>query len=86
MDAGYFVECGDVLTNKLGLTDPVELQNREYQITTAKTLDILDQDPPTILDFDYLLSLHGALFGDIYDFAGNLAPLTALYSKIIEKI
>lgn len=22
MDAGYFVECGDCLSNKLGLTDP----------------------------------------------------------------
>ena len=72
MDAGYFVECGDVLANELGISDPAELQEREYQITTAKTLDILDQNPPTILDFDYLLSLHGALFGDIYDFAGKV--------------
>ena len=72
MDAGYFVECGDVLTNKLGITDPAELQEREYQITTAKTLDVLNQDPPSVLDFDYLLSLHGALFGDIYDFAGQV--------------
>lgn len=72
MEAGYFVECGDVLANKLGLSDPAELQEREYQITTAKTLDILDCTPPKVLDFAYLLSLHAALFGDIYDFAGKI--------------
>lgn len=72
MDAGYFVECGDVLDNKLGITDPAELQEREYQVTTVKTFDVLDQNPPTVLGFDYLLSLHGVLFGDIYDFAGKV--------------
>lgn len=72
MDAGYFVECGDCLTNKLGLTDSAKLQEREYQITTAKTLDVLDEDPPAVLDFDYLLKLHARLFGDIYDFAGKV--------------
>ena len=72
MDAGYFVECGDILANKLGISDPAELQEREYQISATKTLDILNATPPAILDFDYLLSLHGALFGDIYDFAGKI--------------
>lgn len=72
MDAGYFVECGDVLANKLGITDPAELQEREYQITATKTSDVLSEDPPSVLDFDYLLGLHGTLFGDIYDFAGQV--------------
>lgn len=93
MDAGYFVECGDVLANKLGITNPAELQEREYLITTAKTLDILNQDPPSILDFDYLLSLHGTLFGDIYDFAGQVrtvniskpdSPVPFAYADYIE--
>lgn len=72
MDAGYFVECGDCLSNKLGLTDPAALQEREYQITAAKTLDVLAETPPAVLDFDYLLNLHARLFGDIYDFAGQV--------------
>lgn len=72
MNAGYFVECGDCLSNKLGLTDPAELQEREYQITAAKTLDVLDETPPVVLDFDYLLNLHAYLFGEIYDFAGKI--------------
>lgn len=93
MDAGYFVECGDVLTNKLGITDPAKLQEREYQITAAKTADILNEDPPSILDFNYLLSLHGALFDDIYDFAGKIrtaniakpdSPVPFAYADYIE--
>ena len=72
MDSGYFVECGDCLANKLDISDPAELQEREYQISAAKTLDVLAQDPPSILDFDYYLKLHQTLFSDIYDFAGKI--------------
>lgn len=72
MDAGYFVECGDCLSNKLGISDPAELQKREYQISAEVAGRILAKNPPAVFDFDYLLSLHGALFGDIYGFAGKI--------------
>ncbi len=93
MDAGYFVECGDCLANKLNISDSAELQEREYQISAAKTLDVLAEDPPRVLDFDYLLSLHGTLFGDIYDFAGKIrtvniakpdSPVPFAYADYIE--
>lgn len=72
MDAGYFVECGDCLVNKLGISDPAELQEREYQITAERASQILIENPPRVLDFGYLLSLHARLFGDVYDFAGQV--------------
>lgn len=88
MDAGYFVGCGDVLINKLGITDPAELQEREYQIITAKTLDILDQictNAGYAIDFN-LATREEILAADTAAFAGNLAPLTTLYTKIVEKL
>lgn len=71
-DVGYFVECGDVLSNKLGITDPQELQETEYRLTADKTAEALTDDIPQTPDFAYFLSLHQKLFGDVYDFAGKL--------------
>lgn len=72
MDLGYFVETGEVLTNKLGISDATELENAEYAITDEKLGEALVNEHSKVFDLDYLLHLHKSLFEDIYDFAGKL--------------
>lgn len=68
---GYFVEVDGVLENKLGITDPAELEAREYDITAQRISEILLSKIPEKPDFNYLLELHRRLFEDVYDFAGK---------------
>lgn len=69
---GYFVETGETLANKLGITDAKELESVEYDLTAKKTQEILKSDTPKVFDFQLLLDLHEALFSEIYDFAGKV--------------
>ena len=48
MFEGYFTEQDDVLENKLGITDPVELKQVESTIVALRTSEIL-QNPPKFL-------------------------------------
>jgi cell filamentation protein len=68
--ADYFVDGGDVLENKLGITDAAELKAKEQEIVTNRTGDILEENP-TVFDLGYLLHVHKILFDEIYDFAGE---------------
>lgn len=72
MDAGYFVETGDVLENKLGISDAAELEKAEYNITDDKLAEALVSLHPSVFDFKCLLDLHKFLFEDIYEFAGKV--------------
>ena len=67
-----FIPGTDVLANKLGITDPATLRQREYTLTADIETQILDgQLPiPRTYDADHLRALHAALFDDIYDWAG----------------
>lgn len=71
-DPGYFVEVGDVLTNKLGISDSEQLANIEYDITAKKSQEVIKGFRPTKLDFQCLLDVHKHLFEDIYDFSLDL--------------
>lgn len=71
-EPGYFVECGDAMPNKLGISDAQELENIEYDITARNTQKVLQQPCPKVFDFNLLLDLHRQLFEDIYDFAGKI--------------
>ncbi len=91
-DGGYFVEIGEALKNKLGLTDPKELESYEYDITAKHISEVLLSKPPKQPNFEYLLSLHRQLFGEIYDFAGKIrkvniskpdSPVPFCYSDFI---
>lgn len=71
-DAGYFVETGDILENKLGISDADELEKAEYNITDDKLAEALVSLHPSVFDFKCLLGLHKFLFEDIYEFAGKV--------------
>ncbi len=71
-DAGYFVETGETLANKLGISDAQELASAEYRITNEQTGKILANFRPTTFDFSCLQDIHRQLFEEIYDFAGKV--------------
>ena len=63
------------LENKLGLTNSADLAREEERISKKRALELYDTglldrlEPGT---FDALAAIHRTLFGDIYDFAGQL--------------
>ncbi len=61
-----------VLYNKLGLGTDAELEAAERDITHA-ALILLDETPvPASYDLHYLRAIHKRVFGDIYEWAGQL--------------
>ncbi|MFQ7726694.1 MAG: Fic/DOC family protein [Ruthenibacterium lactatiformans] len=71
--ADYFVEGGDVLENKLGVTDSEQLQKIEENVFSDAALDVVNEDfSDSELNFDFLKSLHRRLFGKLYYFAGQI--------------
>lgn len=63
------------LENKLGITDSAELARMEEQISKRKALELFETgllDTFEVGTFQGLASIHKYLFGDIYDFAGQV--------------
>lgn len=71
-DPGYFVECGDTMQNKLGISDAKELELIEYDITAANTQKVLKNSRPKKFNLELFLDLHRQLFEEIYNFAGKI--------------
>lgn len=71
--ADYFVEGGDVLENKLGISDSKQLHKAEEDAFSDAAADILTEDfSDTEFSFGFFKSLHGRLFGEVYPFAGQI--------------
>ena len=69
----YFVEGGDILENRLGITDPAKLKETEEDIFSDAAADIISgNNLSSKLDFTFLKNLHRLLFGKIYPFAGQI--------------
>ncbi len=71
----------DVLANKLGITDQLELLKAERQHSNLATARILHGDIPIPKTFDlaHLKAIHKALFNEVYEWAGH--PHTVGISK-----
>ena len=64
-----------VLKNKFGITDPAELARTEERISKEKALELFETgilDTFEVGTFKGLADIHRYLFGDIYDFAGEI--------------
>ena len=64
-----------VLQNKLGLTDEAALARAEEKISKTKALALYDTgllDTFPVGTFEGLAKIHGYLFGDVYEFAGQM--------------
>ena len=71
--ADYFVEGGDVLENKFGISDSEELRKtEEFYFSEAASDIITNIDESVVFNFNFLLDLHRRLFGRVYYFAGKI--------------
>lgn len=68
----YLIPDTDVLQNKLGITDREILEEAEADITYLKLLDIDAWFENKPLDYATFLAVHGYIFGDLYEWAGQV--------------
>jgi cell filamentation protein len=61
-----------VLRNKLGLRTAEELQAAEREITHAALILLNESPVPPSYGLKHLRAIHSRIFGDIYDWAGQL--------------
>lgn len=64
-----------VFVNKLGLRDPVALDNAEKKITFIRGMELLGQPILGTFDSDHLARIHHHLFQDVYGWAGKFRTL-----------
>jgi cell filamentation protein len=68
----YVYPGSDCLRNRLGIRDAKELERVEAE-RTSSILALLERSPiPGLYDVDHLKKFHRRIFGDIYDWAGEL--------------
>jgi cell filamentation protein len=65
-----------VLHNRLGITDADELTRVESDLTVVQLVDLERRHLPGGYDLPHLQEFHWFLFGDIYDWAGELRTVT----------
>ena len=64
-----------ILQNKLGLTNEAELARAEEKLSKTRALELYDTgllDPFEVGTFKGLAAIHKYLFGDVYEFAGQI--------------
>jgi len=64
-----------ILTNKLGITDQIELAKAEEKVSKQKAKQLFDSGDINKVEvgkFSGLAFIHGYLFEDMYDFAGKV--------------
>lgn len=61
-----------VMRNKLGITDAELLAVAEADITRARLIQLTEQRLPGTYDLAHLRAFHKAIFGDLYEWAGEL--------------
>lgn len=64
-----------MITNKLGITDPAELAREEERISKRRAREMFETGYLDTLEpgtYSSLAAIHRYLFGEIYDFAGEM--------------
>ena len=61
----------DCLRNKLGIRDPERFAALEAKIVSVREVEISRETIPGDYNPQHLKTFHGALFGDVYDWAGE---------------
>jgi len=65
------LEAG-VLRNRLGLTDPEQLRRAEAGLSAVRIAQLATRPLPGDYDLDHLQTFHRLIFGEVYDWAGEL--------------
>lgn len=68
----YLDPASGVLWNRLGITDPDELAAVEAALTASRLIDLERRRLPGAYDLAHLQAFHRQIFGDVYDWAGQL--------------
>ena len=71
-DETYCYPGTDVLRNKVEITDANELDAYEGELSTLRSIEILENPLTGQFDLALLQRIHFALFQDIYDWAGKI--------------
>lgn len=65
-----------VLRNRLGITDPDELARAEADLTALRLVELRRSPLPGRYDLAHLQAFHRVVFGDVYDWAGELRTVS----------
>lgn len=68
----YFDAAHGVLRNRLGIVDRGELEQVEAELTALRLVELQEQPIPGGYDLAHLQAFHRFIFGDVYDWAGEL--------------
>jgi cell filamentation protein len=64
-----------VLVNKMGIREQSELDTTEEVLTTFRVVEICKEAPTEPYTFSFYCSLHRRLFGDVYQWAGQVRTI-----------
>ena len=83
-DDPYLDQAAGVLRNRLGITDAARLRQVEADVSYLRDQDLKRHPLPGRYDLAHLAEFHRRLFGDVYDWAGELRRVnvarTALFA------
>jgi len=65
-----------VLRNRLGISNPAELTRAEADLTASRLYDLQRARLAGDYDLDHLRFFHRVIFGDVYDWAGELRTVS----------
>lgn len=71
----YLDPTTGILRNRLGIRDQAILEEREADYATARAYELAKKPLDGRFDLDHLKAIHGHLFGDVYDWAGELRDI-----------
>lgn len=72
MDSVYCYPDTDILINKLHIRDKNRLHNAEKKLVNLRILDLIEGPVKGGFDLTHLQKIHGYLFQDLYDWAGQI--------------
>ncbi len=67
----YFYPGTETFKNKLGILDPLELHEKEKEISFEKLVELYENPIKGDFDKKHLCAIHHYLFSDLYDWAGQ---------------
>lgn len=68
----YIDKTTGVLCNRLGIADQSELDRAEATLALVRSVELVQQPVEGSFDLAHLQQIHARLFGDVYDWAGQL--------------
>ncbi|HUE02470.1 MAG TPA: hypothetical protein VMR62_23075 [Bryobacteraceae bacterium] len=71
----YLDPATGVLNNRLGITDEAVLEQAEADIVATRSYQLSQTPLKGNFDLAHLRAIHGRLFGDVYEWAGELRTI-----------